>query len=173
MRRTWAALAAMAVTGATLTGCSINVSSGPPTVTKADLQKDITDRMDKAGEKPQSVTCKDDLKGEVGKNVICEVTISDTNQIDAIVTVTKVDGTTVSYDTAPALSKEQLEKAVERLWTGSQSSPAEKVTCESGLDGKKGAEAKCDVTAADADTKVTAVVTEVKGLLMSFDVNQA
>ena len=172
MRQIWTALAAAAVAGATLTGCSINVSSGPPVVAKAELQKDISDRMDKGGEKPQSVTCKDDLKGEVGNNVTCEVTISDTNQIDAIVTVTKVDGSTVSYDTAPALSKEQLEKSVARLVAGTASGVAESVTCESGLEGKKGAEAKCDVTDAEGTTtKVTATVTEVQGLLMNFDVN--
>ena len=172
MRRMWAALAAAAVTGTTLTGCSVNVSAGAPVVAKADLQKDISDRMEKGGQKPQSVTCKDDLKGEVGKNVTCEVTISDTNQIDAIVTVTKVDGSTVSYDTAPALSKEQLEKSVARLVAGTASGVAESVTCESGLEGKQGAEAKCDVTDVEGTTtKVTATVTEVQGLLMNFDVN--
>ena len=116
MRRTGAVLAAMAVTGVTLTGCSFSIgSSGPPVVTKADLQKDISERLEKAGKKPKSVECKDDLKGEVGKSVTCEVALTDTNVFEPVVTVTKVEGKTVSYDMAPAVSKEQLEKAVGRL----------------------------------------------------------
>ena len=34
---------------------------------KADLQKDITDRLTKAGQTPQSVNCAEDLVGEVDK----------------------------------------------------------------------------------------------------------
>ena len=114
MRRTGAVLAAMAVTGLTLTGCSFSIGSGgPPVVAKADLQKEISQRLEKAGQKPQSVDCKDDLTGVVGKSVTCEVALSDTNVFEPVVTVTKVDGSTVSYDMAPAVSKEQLQKAVQ------------------------------------------------------------
>ena len=171
MRRTGALLAAMAVIGVTLTGCSFSIgSSGPPVVAKADLQKDISDRLEKAGQKPKSVECKDDLKGEVGKSVTCEVALTDTNAFEPVVTVTKVDGSTVSYDMAPAVSKEQLEKAVGRLLSESSGTTVDSVTCESGLEGKKGAEAQCDVTAGGVTLKRTVDVTKVDGLLMNFTV---
>lgn len=166
MRRTGVLLAAMAVTGAALSGCSF--STGTPVVAKADLQKDISERLDKAGAKPTSVTCKDDLKGEVGQTVTCEVALSDDNVIDPVVTVTKVEGTTVSYDMTPAVSKEQLEKAVSRLLSESANTPVESVTCESGLEGKKGAEAHCEVTQGGITFKQTVDVTKVDGLLMNI-----
>ena len=65
--RLGAALAAAALTGAALSGCSFSIGgSGKPIVAKGDLQNDISERLAKAGEKPKSVTCKDDLQGEVG-----------------------------------------------------------------------------------------------------------
>lgn len=171
MRRTGAVLTAVALTGMTLTGCSFSVGSGgAPVVAKADLQKDISDRMEKAGEKPKSVTCKDDLKGEVGKTVTCEVAITDDNVIDPVVTVTKVDGSTVSYDMTPAVSKEHLQTAVSRLLSQSANTPVESITCESGLDGKKGSEAHCEVTQGGTTLKRTVEVTKVDGLLMNFTV---
>ena len=42
------------------------------------------------------------------------------------------------------------------------------VTCESGLQGKKDAEAHCDVTAGGVTLKRTVQVTSVDGLLMNF-----
>ncbi|MCI4675516.1 DUF4333 domain-containing protein [Candidatus Mycolicibacterium alkanivorans] len=171
MRRTGAALAAVAVTSATLTGCSFSVGSGgAPVVAKADLQKDISDRLDKAGQKPKSVTCKDDLKGEVGKSVTCEVALTDTNVFEPVVTVTKVDGSTVSYDMTPAVSKEQLEKAVGRLLSESAGTPVDSITCESRLEGKKGSEAQCEVSQGGITLKRTVDVTNVDGLLMNFTV---
>ena len=171
MRRTGAILVAMAVSGMMLTACSFSVGTGgPPVVAKADLQKDISERLEKAGQKPTSVQCKDDLKGEVGKSVTCEVALTDTNVFEPVVTVTKVDGSTVSYDMAPAVSKEQLEKAVARLLSESSGAPVDSVTCDSGLEGKKGAEAQCDVTAGGLTLKRTVDVTKVDGLLMNFTV---
>ena len=46
----------------------------------AELQKDISERLEKAGQKPESVTCKDDLEGEVGKTTRCEVALSPTTR---------------------------------------------------------------------------------------------
>ena len=88
---------------------------GKPAVGKDALQTDIADRLAKAGEQPQSVTCKDDLVGEVGKTARCEVVISPTNSFEPVITVTGVDGSTINYEMSPPLSKEQLEKAVSRL----------------------------------------------------------
>ena len=163
-----AALAAAACTGAALAGCSFSIGGGKPVVAKSDLQKDISERLEKAGEKPQSVTCKDDLPGEVGKTTRCEVVISDTNSFEPIVTVTKVEGKTVSYEMTPAVSKEQLEKSVSNLVANASGEKVESVVCESGLEGKKGAEVHCDVTAGGVTLKRTVDVTKVDGLLMNF-----
>ncbi|MFN8072189.1 MAG: DUF4333 domain-containing protein [Mycobacterium sp.] len=150
-----------------LAGCSFSTT---PVVAKSDLQQDISERLEKAGQKPQSVTCKDNLTGEVGKTVPCEVVITDDNSIEPIVKVTKVEGTTVSYEMTPAVTKEQLAKSVSKIVSATSGEKVDSVTCESGLEGKKGSEAKCDVTAGGVTVRRTVDVTEVDGLLISFTV---
>jgi hypothetical protein len=158
------AVGAAALIFATLSGC------GTPTVAKADLQSDIADRLQKAGQKPESVTCGADLEGVVGKTTTCEVVLSATNAIEPIVTVTKVDGTTVSYEMTPALSQAQLEKSVGDIVAKNVGRTVESVACESGLEGKQGNTARCQVHVGGKTTQDTVTVTKVEGLLMNFDV---
>lgn len=162
-------LAALTLAGGALTGCSFSFST-TPVVAKADLEKDISERLEEAGQKPQSVTCKDNLPGEVGKTVPCEVVMSETNSFEPVVKVTGVEGTTVDYEMTPAVTKEQLAKSVAKLVSNASGEKVDSVTCESGLDGKKGAEAKCDVTAGGVTARRTVEVTNVNGLLMSLGV---
>ncbi|RDH79254.1 DUF4333 domain-containing protein [Mycolicibacterium moriokaense] len=50
-----------------LAGCSFNSGGlNVPRVSKRALQQDIAKRLSDAGEKPESVTCKQDLPGEIG-----------------------------------------------------------------------------------------------------------
>jgi hypothetical protein len=156
-----------------LSGCSFSIGGGTPTVTKADLQSDIADRLEKAGQKPVSVTCSADLEGVVGKTTRCEVVLSATNAFEPIVSVTKVEGSTVSYEMAPALSQAQLEKSVTNIVAQKIGQEVESVTCESGLEGKVGNKAGCEVTAGGETSTDTVTVTEVDGLLMNFSVSAA
>lgn len=162
-----AALTALGLLGAGLSGCSGEVkveTKSTPSVGAADLQKDLTDRLTQAGNAPQSVTCQGDLAGEVGKTATCAVVFSDTNSVDAILTATKIDGTTVNFDIKPALTKDQLQKAV----SGLTSTPT--VTCDSGLDGTIGATATCEVTTNGTTSKRLVTVSGVKSLSMDLDV---
>lgn len=166
-----AALAAFGLLGAGLTGCSGSFSVGTkstPAVSGPDLQKELTDKLTAAGNAPQSVTCKQDLPGEVGKTATCDVVFSDTNSVEAVFTATKVEGTTVSYEIAPELTRDQLQKAVGGL-TGTASST---VACDSGLAGKVGATAKCEVIRDGAPSKRTVEVEKVEGLSMDLAVVQ-
>jgi Domain of unknown function (DUF4333) len=162
--------AAALTTCAALSGCSFSVGGGTPTVAKADLQGAISDRLQKAGQKPESVNCSADLEGVVGKTTRCEVVLSDTNAFEPIVTVTKVDGSTVSYEMAPALSQTQLEKSVSDIVAKNIAKPVDSVTCESGLEGKEGNTATCHVVAGGETSSDTVTVTKVDGLLMNFNV---
>ena len=110
------AVGASATVWALVSGCDTTVGvGGKAAVSKDALQTDIANRLAKAGEQPQSVTCKEDLIGEVGKTARCDVVMSPTNSFEPVITVTGVDGSTINYEMSPALSKEQLEKAVSRL----------------------------------------------------------
>ncbi|BBX69847.1 DUF4333 domain-containing protein [Mycolicibacterium psychrotolerans] len=162
-------VAGLAVVCAALTSCSSPVSSDAvPAVAPDDLQADIAQRLAAAGEKPQSVTCKDPLVGEVGQSARCDVVLSATNSFEPIVTVTDIDGGSIVYEMIPALSRQQLEQAVTRLVADAGSAP-DTVSCPSGLLGRPGAAAQCDVTAEGATLRRTAEVTVVDGLTMNFD----
>src|SRR6478672_8870759 len=95
VRRVIAAVGAAAACAAAA-GCTINVGThtAPATaeVSKADLQKDISNRVAEAGQVAQSVTCPEDLVGEVGKTTRCTVTKSATSSYEVLVTVSSVEG---------------------------------------------------------------------------------
>jgi hypothetical protein len=71
---------------------------------------------------------------------------------------------------SPAVSKEQLEKAVSRLVSDASREPVASVSCESGLEGKVGATAHCDVDTRGVKLRRTVEVNSVEGLMMNFDV---
>jgi hypothetical protein len=170
MRTLTAVLGAAAALGALVSGCSVSIGGdGKPTVSRGALQIDIADRLTRAGEQPESVTCKEDLVGEVGKTARCDVVMSPTNSFEPVVTVTRVEGTTIDYEMSPAVSKEQLEKAVSRLVSGASGVQADSVSCASGLQGNVGAVAHCDVDAGGVRLRRTVEVNNVDGLMMNFD----
>lgn len=169
MRKAAGPLTLLAAAAASLAGCAWQVADGIPAVDTADLQSDIAGRFTDAGERPESVTCKDPLVGEVGQTAHCDVVMSPTNSFAPIATVTSVDGETIAYELMPALSREQLERAVVRLVVDAGGPPAATVTCFSGLLGRIGEVSQCDVTTAGMTLRRTAEVISVDGLMMNFD----
>jgi hypothetical protein len=171
VRRVIAAVGALAACAAA-SGCTINVGThtAPATaeVSKADLQKDISNRVAEAGQVAQSVTCPEDLVGEVGKTTRCTVTKSATSSYEVLVTVSSVEGSNVNYDVIPVMSKTQLESAISQQLAHDTSAPVDLVVCKSGLDGKVGAVAHCLVTAGGVTGPRAVQVTSVSGFGMSF-----
>ena len=99
-----------------LSGCSLNGGAlNVPAVSSRALQEDISRRLADAGEKPESVICRQDLVGEVGATVRCVVVVSTTNSFEPIVTVVAVDGAAIDYSLTPAVSRQQLQDVVSRL----------------------------------------------------------
>ena len=96
--------------------------------------------------------------------------MSPTNSFEPVITVTGIDGNTINYEMSPALSKEQLEKAVSRLVADAAHAQVASVGCESGLDGKVGAVAYCEVDACGVKLRRSVEVSKVEGLMMNFDV---
>jgi hypothetical protein len=162
---------ALASACALVSGCGATTGVGDrPTVSKDVLQTDVTSRLVKAGQQPQSVSCQQDLVGEVGSSARCEVQLSPTNSFEPVITVTSVDGDNINYQMSPALSKAQLEKAVSRLVADASHAQVTSVSCEGGLDGRVGASAHCDVAAGGAKLQRTVEVNSVEGLMMNFAV---
>ena len=165
-----AVIALAGLLGTGLVGCSASVKTETSVSTKAavspdDLQKDLTDRLNKSGMPVKSVTCGDELVGEVGKTARCAVSFSDTNTIEAVATVTKVDGSSVNFDITPAMTKGQVEKAV----AGMASAPS--ATCASGLDGKVGETTKCELTIDGQPAKRTVEVAKVDPAMLGIELS--
>lgn len=148
--------------------CGCSLDSAVPTVSKDALQADIADRLAKAGEVPQSVTCKEDLVGELGRTARCDVVLSSTNSFEPVITVTGVSGATIDYQMSPAVSKEQLERTVVRL-VNAEGGQADSVSCEAGLSGRVGAVTHCDVESNGVKVRRSVEVKKVEGLMMNFD----
>lgn len=171
MYRFTAALAAAGLLCCALSGCSVNGGgSNVPTVSRQALQDDISRRLAEAGEKPQSVTCREDLVGEVRATTHCEVVVTATNSFEPIVTVTAADGEAIDYEMRPAVSKRQLEEVVTRLVADSGVPRVTAVSCDSGIEGTVGAVAHCAVEAAGERLRRTVAVSGVRGLKMEIDV---
>jgi hypothetical protein len=165
------AVGALTTVGALVSGCDADVGiRDTPAVGRDALQTDIAARLAEAGEQPQSVMCKEHLVGELGKTTRCEVVMSATNSFEPVITVTGVDGSAITYEMRPAISKEQLEKAVSRLVVDAARLQGASVSCGSGLEGKVGATAHCEVDAGGVKLWRTVEVNSVDGLMMNFDV---
>ena len=166
-----AVLAAAGMVCCALSGCTANGGgSNVPTVSRQALQEDISRRLAEAGEKPQSVTCREELVGELRATARCEVVVSATNSFEPIVTVTAVDGEAVDYAMRPAVSKSQLETMVSRLVGSFGEISVRAVSCESGIEGRVGALAHCEVDGPDVRVRRTVAVSAVNGLKMEIDV---
>lgn len=171
MQLSAAVLASAGLLWCALSGCSVDGSgSNLPTVSRKALQEDISQRLADAGEKPQSVTCKEDLVGRLNATAHCEVVVSEANSFEPIVTVTAVDGAAIDYEMTPAVSRRQLEEVVSRLIAEPGMLDVTAVSCESGIEGRVGAVAQCDVNAGGVLSRRTVVVSGVKGLKMELDV---
>lgn len=144
-------------------GCAAQ-DAGGASVSAATLKKNLTDSLTQGGVSPQSVTCRQDLPGEPGKTARCDVVVDDANSFEAVFTALRIEGGTVVFDVTPAATRAQLARTVSRL-TGS---PA--VACSSGLDGKVGREAQCDITRGGATVRQTVEVADIDGLAMGLKV---
>ena len=146
-------------------GASSAAASSAPSMSAADLQKSLAGRISTATP-PKSVSCPNDLPGEVGKTASCEVVVNDTTSVQANVTVTQVNGGKIDYDFTPSMTKTQLENAF-------SAEVKAQVTCDGGLDGKVGSSTTCHVTKDGTTDDTNVSVSKVQGLFMSLSTGQS
>ena len=143
-----------------------------PRVVKEALQKMVTDQLAKSGVTPQSVQCQQDLIGQIGQSARCDVTVTPVNSFEPIITVTGVDGSNINYAMVPSVNKSQLETAVADMIARSTKTAPDSVSCDSGLDGKVGATAFCNVSTAGTTNRQAVTVSQVQGLSMNYGLAQ-
>lgn len=149
-----------------ITACS----SGPKEVSKDDVVKQISAKMtDAAGNKPDSVSCPDGLKGQVGAQLNCSMKIKG-QEYNVNVTATSVKGDDVLFDMVQTVDKNQVAQQISEKLTEQVGSKPESVTCPDNLKGEAGATLRCELKDSGQVYGVTATVTSVDGGDVKFDV---
>lgn len=93
MRTRLPLIGALAVVTLALAGCTTTVS-----VPASEVETTTADALAPQLGFTPDVACPDDLAGEVGATLVCELTDEAGNTHDATITVTSVEGTDVDFD---------------------------------------------------------------------------
>ena len=120
---------------ALLAGLLLLTACGAGSVTKDDVAKSISDQLQKQNIETQDVTCPNDLKAAVGQTVRCSFTTGG-QPVDAIATVTSVEGSNVKYDItteARPIAKDLLAKKVSEQVTQQANIQVDSSTCDKDL----------------------------------------
>jgi hypothetical protein len=158
------ATALMAGVGA----CSCSVTS-KHAVSKSDVAGQITAKMtDAAGNKPESVTCPDDLAAKVGAQLNCTMKVKD-QTFNVNVTVTSVNGNDVKFDMVETVDKDQVAKILSNKLTQQVGRKPDSVTCPDNLKGVEGATLRCELTDGGQKYGIAVTVTGVDAGDVSFD----
>jgi Domain of unknown function (DUF4333) len=148
--------------------CSCSVSS-KSTVSKSDVANQITAKLtDAAGNKPESVSCPDDLAAKVGAQLNCTMKVKD-QTFNVNVTVTSVNGNDVKFDMVETVDKDQVAKILSNKLTQQVGRKPDSVTCSDNLKGVPGATLRCQLTDGGEKYGVAVTVTNVDAGDVSFD----
>ena len=160
---------------AVLVGLLALTACGVSSVSREDVAKTIGDQLQKQNVETQDVTCPSDLKAAVGQTVRCSFTTGG-QPVDAIATVTSVEGSNVKYDItteARPIAKDLLAKKVSEQVTQQAKIQVESSTCDKDLQPMVGASSACTVTATGDSLRLVVTVTKVDGGLINFSIKEA
>ena len=104
-------------------------------VAKDNVAKTIMDQLQKQSIDAQNVMCPTDLQAIVGQTVRCSFTV-DGQPVDAIATVTSVDGSNVKYDItteARPIAKDLLARKITEQVAQQARLPVDSATCDDDL----------------------------------------
>lgn len=147
---------------------------GRPELDDARLVATLRAQLDSQSVRADDLTCPD-LPAEVGRSVRCTFTV-DGQPVDAVATVSAVDGGTVTYEVrteARPVAKEVLERAVAGTLAqaGAAAGAAE---CGGDLPAQVGASVTCTLTGADGSGgDWTVRTTSVDGGKVDYSIEQA
>jgi Domain of unknown function (DUF4333) len=147
-------------------GCS----SGAKTVSKSDVESQISQKMtDPAGNKPESVSCPDDLKAAVGAKLDCTMKIKD-QTYSVNVTVTSVEGDTAKFDMVLTFDKKDVAQQISDQLEQQNGKKPDSVSCPDNLKGVQGATLRCTLVDAGQTYGANVTVTSVEGSDVKFDI---
>jgi Domain of unknown function (DUF4333) len=150
----------------TVAGC------GRPELDDTRLVATLRAQLDGQGVRADDLTCPD-LPAEVGRSVRCTFTVGG-QPVDAVATVSAVDGGTVTYEVhteARPVAKEVLERAVAQK-LAQAGAPAGTAVCAGDLPAQVGATVACTLTGADGARDWTLRTTSVDGGKIDYSIEQ-
>jgi uncharacterized protein DUF4333 len=144
-------------------------------VAKDNVAKTITDQLQKQNIDAQNVKCPSDLPAVIGQTVRCSFTV-DGQPVDAIATVTSVDGSNVKYDItteARPIAKDLLANKITDQVAQQARLPVDSATCDGDLQPTVNAMTMCTLMSRNRPMNVTVTVTKVSGGLIKYSVKRA
>ena len=161
---TGAAAGLMASAGA----CSCSIGSSHA-VSKSDIANQITSKLaDAAGNKPDSVTCPNDLPAKVGAELNCTMKVKN-QSFNVNVTVTSVNGNDVKFNMVETVDKDQVSSILSHKLTQQVGRKPDSVTCPDNLKGVQGATLRCELTDSGQKYGISVTVTNVDAGDVNFD----
>lgn len=158
--------AAGLLAGATACSCSVGSSHA---VSKSDVAGQITSKLtDAAGNKPDSVTCPNDLPAKVGAQLNCEMKVKN-QTFNVNVTVTSVNGSDVKFDMVETVDKNQVAGIISNKLTQQVGRKPDSVTCPDNLKGVEGATLRCQLVDGSDKYGIAVTVTTVDAGDVNFD----
>lgn len=158
-----------------LTGCSASVNVGTtstPSVSASTLQDELAAKLTDSGRPTDSVVCKDDLPGEVGKSANCDVVYADGTKANAVLTTKSVEGDTVNfdYDVTVLMDSQQVQDVLGEKLAAQTGLEIESVECSADLPAKVGGSVDCFAASTDGQSQgYTVTVTSVENGTVNFD----
>ena len=146
------------------------VGCGGPELDDSRLVATLQAQLGRQGVRADDLRCPD-LPAEGGRSVRCTCT-GDGQPVDAVATVSAVNGGTVTYDVrteARPVAKDVLARSVERTLAR----PGTAATCTGDLPAQVGATTTCTLTGADGPTDWTVRTTSVAGGKIDYSIEQA
>jgi hypothetical protein len=146
---------------------------GGPELDDTRLVSTLRAQLDEQGVTADDLSCPD-LPAEVGRSVRCTFTVGG-QPVDAVATVSAVDGGTVTYDVhteARPVAKDVLERSVVQMLARA-GVPADAATCAGELPAQVGATVACTLTGTDGAADWTVRTTSVTGGKIDYSIEQA
>lgn len=143
-------------------------STGPKMVSKSDVANQISTKMTSpTGQKPDSVTCPDDLKAQVGAQINC--TMKANGQTSTVnVTVSSINGDQANFEMVNTIDKNQVAHQISDQLAQQFGSKPDSVTCPDNLKGTQGATLRCELVDSGQKYGVTVTVNAVQGSDVNF-----
>jgi fibronectin type 3 domain-containing protein len=151
--------------------CSCSIGSSSDAVSKSNIANQITSKLtDAAGNKPDSVTCPNDLPAKVGAQLNCTMKVKNQSfNVNVNVTVTSVNGNDVKFNMVETVDKDQVSSILSHKLTQQVGRKPDSVTCPDNLKGVQGATLRCELTDSGQKYGISVTVTNVDAGDVNFD----